>query len=116
MTGSVGVEAGLQGVPVVYFGNPWWEGMPGSTKFTPGMPVLAPRPNSGRDIGSGPDSVRDFLVDLVANRSIPGFGTPSQERFWSNHLELPQDFATVELDSTIAVLEKLLLSTSESNV
>jgi len=116
MTGSVGVEAGLQGVPVVYFGNPWWEGMPGSTKFTPGMPVLERRLKSGRHTGSGPASVRDFLVDLVANRSIPGFGTPSQQRFWSNHLELPQDFATVELDSTIAVLEKFLLAASESNV
>ena len=29
-TGNVAIEAAFAGLPVVYFGNPWWEGMPGT--------------------------------------------------------------------------------------
>lgn len=34
VTGTVGIEMPSKGVPVVYLGNPWWEGSPGTYKLS----------------------------------------------------------------------------------
>ena len=108
MTGSVGIEAVFRRVPVVYFGNPWWTGMPGTTKFTGGR--LDDELFSGetalseREVGAA----REFLIELVSTRTIPGFGTPSQERFWTRQLSLPDGYTQVELESTLVILEEFM--------
>ena len=112
MTGSIGVEAALAGVPVVYFGNPWWSGMPGSTRFERDAPLpeASTDPDERRELA---DAAKDFLLSLVGERAIAGFGTPSQERFWSAHLDLPPEFREVELASAIAVMAKFTIRLRE---
>jgi hypothetical protein len=108
MTGSVGIEAVFRRVRVVYFGNPWWTGMPGTTKFAEGR--INDELFSGQTALSERElrAARDFLIELVSNRTIPGFGTPSQERFWTRQLRLPNGYTQVELDSALAILEDFI--------
>lgn len=53
-------------------------------------------------------AARDFLKKLVAVRTIPGFGTSSQERSWIRHLSLPDSYLQVELDCTLEILESFI--------
>lgn len=108
LTGSVGIEAVLRRVPVVYFGNPWWSGMPGTTKFA--RSGLGDKLFSSESALSETEvkAARGFLSQLVSAQTIPGFGTPSQERFWTRHLDLPFSYMQVELDSVLVVLEDFI--------
>jgi len=105
LTGSLGVQAALKGVPVIYFGNPWWQGMPGTTKHYEGMDL------SGGlgDLGAAKSElVVDFLTTLTTSRTVPGFGTPSQERSWGKILNLPKEFFEAELDGLLSVTKLFL--------
>ena len=68
LTGTVAIEAVLRGTPVVYFGTPWWEGMPGTFRIS--------ELESFADLASrsvpGTDSVFSFLENLVLQAAGPG--------------------------------------------
>lgn len=68
LTGTIAIEVVLRGVPVAYFGNPWWDGMPGTLRIQDGVTFETIRnlamPTS--------EQVKDFAVDLTAHRMIPG--------------------------------------------
>lgn len=68
--GTVALEAVLRGVPVGYYGSPWWAGLPGTIRLT-GNSVLD-------DIVGvalpDEDEVLEFLLDLQQSSMIPGIG------------------------------------------
>ena len=69
LTGTIGLEAAIKGVPVVYFGLPWWEGLPGTRpyeKISIPYEEWAPKP-------AEPDDVWDFLERLAAKKGIPHY-------------------------------------------
>lgn len=73
-TGNVAIEATMAGVPVVYFGNPWWEGMPGTYPFSSfskrGLPEAGLQPSDSR-------SVEAFLKARISEM-IPGGASESE--------------------------------------
>lgn len=78
-TGTIGIEASMMGVPAVHFGFPWWQGAPGTTPFSSldsWDRLLSIR-------GAGKLEAKSFLSDLIARKTLFGFGTPSQLNFWS---------------------------------
>lgn len=92
LTGTVGIEAVLGGVPVVYYGSPWWAGVPGSARKSElqnyGDVSNIQIPHS--------DTVMAFLVERVLDEGLPGLGSEPvhviEERFGT----LPKDFQKIE--------------------
>lgn len=70
LTGSIAIEAALAGVPVAYFGTPWWEGMPGTTRIGPNSDFDSV--TSKAEITT--EEVRDFLVARVRELGVFSFG------------------------------------------
>lgn len=70
LTGTVAVEAALRGVPALYFGSPWFAGMPGSKRLDIGagsprvLADLSPPPATEREI-------LDFLHERLSTFGIP---------------------------------------------
>lgn len=105
MTGSIGIEGALRGIPVFYFGNPWWQGLPGTCEYREDLDYQHERRNMLR---SSTKEKLAFLENLVCNRTIGGFGTPSQKSFWDKHLNLGPDFWSNSNDATFQVVRKFL--------
>lgn len=73
LTGTIGIEGALRGVPVGYFGTPWWAGLPGTHRVEAGTVfedvISIDRPT--------PSEVFDFLKSLTLDVAIPGLaGVP----------------------------------------
>lgn len=79
LTGTVGVQAVLRGIPCVYFGNPWWQQMPGSWRFESSISVTEILLSDGPSVAD----IHDFLLHRLMSQSLPGFSSPSQEKSWS---------------------------------
>lgn len=78
LTGTLGIQSVLRSIPVVYFGNPWWQGLPGSYRFES---VLQISEVLSHNLPSKSE-VTDFVKNRVLEQSIPGFSSPSQEKSW----------------------------------
>ncbi len=68
LTGTIGVEAASRGIPVAYFGSPWWSGLPGTTRINSATTydeILV-------RVEPSPDSATKALVKLLESRAIPG--------------------------------------------
>lgn len=96
-TGSIGIEAALQGVPVVYLGNPWWAGTPGTYAYRDlpdefVLENLKPAPK---------DEVRKYLSSIIEEKAIVGLGTPSGQEFWDRQGGLPDDFFENAVEQTV---------------
>lgn len=79
LTGTLGIQAAVSGIPSIYLGNPWWEGMPGSWKFE----SLKSIEQVNSSMMPSFSEVRDFLLFRILVESIPGFSTPSQQKSWN---------------------------------
>lgn len=92
LTGTVGIEAVLVGKPVIYFGTPWWAGVPGS--------VRRGELNDFADLSkiSVPERrvVLDFLRNQILDRGVPGLGSESIATMEERYGKLPRDFRKVE--------------------
>jgi hypothetical protein len=92
LTGTIAVEAVLRGVPVGYFGTPWWEGLPGTTRITEGIKyedlVRVALPSE--------DQVFAFLKDLHDNAMIPGIGSEPLSIIVNRLGPLPEGFFEAE--------------------
>lgn len=105
LTGTLGIQSVLRSIPVVYFGNPWWQELPGSYRFD-SVPLFDEVQAQSLPSRS---KVRAFLRDRILNQSVPGFSSPSQEKSWG--IEAPDQvkaFKEVELAYFRAVLETFL--------
>jgi hypothetical protein len=100
LTGTIALEAVLRGVPVGYFGTPWWEGLPGTTRITDGVKfedlvgVALP----------GEDQVFAFLKDLHDNLMIPGIGSEPLAVVVDRLGPLPEGFFEAEAHAISAVI------------
>lgn len=104
ITGSIGIETALAGVPCVYFGNPWWSQMPNTHYFDPSLSfehMVASSPVE-------PGEVKDFLISRLRYQAIPGFGTPGGRRFWSSQVELDSSFSLSYVRAVVHVVEIFL--------
>jgi len=74
LTGTVGIEAVLRGVPVGYFGAPWWAGLPGTCRVeqdTVFDNLISRDPPPSHEIFA-------FLKSLTLDVAIPGLaGVPA---------------------------------------
>jgi len=86
LTGTIALEAALIGVPVFYFGDPWWNGLPGTRRidFFARSEDFAP-PNS---VDS--DAVEAFILGTVMDRMIPGLASESVATAESRWGPLPE--------------------------
>jgi hypothetical protein len=105
LTGTIAIEAVLRGVPVAYFGNPWWSGLPGTVRFDKGVTF---EDVVGQTIPSEGEVV-SFLEDLTQNHMIPGSASESVETIEKRLGPLPKSFFEAEarsiIDCVVAVLE-----------
>ena len=88
LTGSIGIEAAIRGIPVVYFGAAWWGGMPGT--YNGRDPNLIEKLSAY--VPPGFDSVSDYLVNFIQYCSIPGFADSGTREYWSRRSNPPKDF------------------------
>jgi len=106
LTGTIAIESALKGVPVGYFGNPWWDGMPGTVRVeaTTGYDeILA---------GGAPDpsAVLSFLKERLQLHAIPGLGSESPQTLERRLGTLPDGLQEDEARSLAAVIHALLSS------
>jgi hypothetical protein len=107
LTGSIAIESVLKGVPVAYFGSPWWRGMPGTIRIKPNT-VFG-------DISSipipTPSQVIQFLEGRVAEGAIVSLGSESVRALEKRLGELPENILEVE---ALAIAELVRSITSGS--
>ena len=88
LTGTVALEAVAKGVPVGYFGAPWWAGMPGSARLQENTRV--------RDLDSltmpSLDELEQFCLDVVNAEAIPGIASEDREDYMKRNGQLSNDF------------------------
>ena len=88
-TGNIGIEAALRGIPVIYFGDPWWVGMPGSTSFTEIIrnptSIEKPAPFEQKD-------VKRFLKHRITSEMLPGGASESFEQLSARFPNITREF------------------------
>ena len=94
LTGSIGIEASIRGIPVVYFGGPWWAGLPGT--FHANEPNLLKKIDSY--VAPAFDAISNYLVNLVETSSIPGFSDSGTRDYWSERKNPPDEFQQAFVD------------------
>jgi hypothetical protein len=102
LTGTAAIESVFRGVPVGYFGHPWWEGMPGTIKISD--------LTSFDDVISTPVSASDahsFLVDLVLQQAVPGVAGESLGVASRRIGSLPPGLVEAEGAAIVAGVEQL---------
>ena len=105
-TGTICVEAALMGKPAYYFGNPWWEGFPGTQKI------------SRRDFTDGrlPDCPRFERIEYekwaenLLESSVPSTANVPPEVFSSKYVELPAGYADYEANELTRLIDRFLFS------
>ena len=104
LTGTIAIESVFMGVPAVYFGSPWWEGLPGTLKFVPGttwadiQAIRVPRASE----------VQDFLETLILSRTIPGISAQKRQLVERRLGPLPAGLLAAEAGSITACIRTAL--------
>lgn len=104
LTGTIAIEAVFQGVPVAYFGNPWWEGLPGtirvggSTTWDEVKSVRVPQP----------EEIQHFLEQLVSKKMMPGISAQSREFIERRMGPIPEGFFAAEASAMSSCIEAAL--------
>lgn len=109
VTGSIGIEAALNRVPVVFFGQPWWSGLPGTRLYDSSLHYETVVKSLKTENTS--EKVQDFLRTRVLEKSIPGFGVPSQEKFWGRSVSIPADFIPDSIGAALEVVRQVVSNT-----
>jgi hypothetical protein len=104
LTGTIAIEASLMGVPVYYFGEPWWDGLPGSARIDFLRPQAFPPAIEGIKA-----DVAAFLEDKVMNSMIPGLAGEAVATIERRLGPLPVELKEAELSAiagcVIAILD-----------
>ena len=104
LTGTVAIEAVLRGIPVAYFGSPWWEGLPGTVRVASN---LSYEEICGLQLPTQED-VSNFLDDLCGTAMIPGLASERIISVESRLGPLPQGFFDAVANSiSLCVLHEL---------
>ena len=92
LTGTIAIEAVLRGTPVVYFGTPWWEGLPGAFRIE----ELASFDGLKSKKVAEPEAIMAFLETLILRSAIPGFASESQQTIVNRFGHLPENYSVLE--------------------
>lgn len=100
MTGKIGLEAAGAGTPIVYLGEPWWRGMPGS---------FALDDLDGDASISGLTETEQVDLELwfdgqVSSRLLVGLGATSPEKYSRHTASLPEGFEQLEAQAILAAI------------
>ncbi len=111
ITGKIAIESVLAGVPVIYFGQPWWVGMPGTFAFGPDI--------SFQEITSSNipnrDTILAWLTLILESRFQFGLGSISPEDYSRRFNSLPENFTNIEVISIwSSILDFLETSTIQN--
>ena len=104
LTGTVAIEAVFLGTPVIYFGNPWWAGLPGTTKVTDGFDI--------NEVFSqtmpSTEEVFQFFDNLTLDTVLPGLGAENLSTVTKRLGQIPRDFLELESKCTVAAIKLAL--------
>jgi len=92
LTGTIAIEAVLRGIPVVYFGAPWWEGLPGAFRID----ELASFDDLEEETVPEPGEILRFVEDLVLRGAIPGFASEAHETIVKRFGDVPELYSFLE--------------------
>jgi CDP-glycerol glycerophosphotransferase (TagB/SpsB family) len=104
LTGTIGVEAALAGKPVLYFGSPWWAGMPGSVR----MDSLKDYSDLTRIRVPEAAAILRFLETKILDATVPGLASESVSTMERRFGTLPADFRMVEALAVAHCIEAAL--------
>jgi len=103
LTGTIAIESAFRGVPVGYFGKPWWEGMPGTThvgqeaSFKDITEVSSPDPNE----------VFEFLMEHIRLNAIVGLGSEPLRTVGARLGPLPETLHEDEARAVAGVIKNI---------
>ena len=82
----------LKGTPVVYFGSPWWEGLPGAFRIDGlrGLDDLV-----AKNVPE-PRKILAFLESFVLKSAIPGFASDSLQTIVKRFGKVPEHYQSLE--------------------
>lgn len=113
LTGKVGIEAALKGTPVVFGGQPWWEGMPGSASLSQFentghlTEFLAKTRPSRKEVFA-------WLEDQITNRLLPVLGDGTVARYSERISPLPSRFLSLQRDVLVDVIQAFVRRRDEN--
>ena len=70
----------MAGIPVVYFGFPWWAGMPGTYSYSD---VIRQGLTVGSLLGADPETVTQFIEKRSLMEMLPGGASESLKQLES---------------------------------
>ncbi len=109
-TGTICVESAISGKPAYYFGNPWWEGFPGTVKVSRKNMVDGKLPSCG---SFSAQSCEAWVNGLLA-KSILSTSNVSNEIFSTKFAELPSGYGGLEVDALRNLIESFLFYGADS--
>ena len=104
ISGSVAIERSLKGMQTLYFGIPWWAGLPGTSKFSDRASLV-----ESKDRKRLAKAARTFLTELFQNCSMTnhlihmGNSTLSTEKIKEFNFELKELIDYLRKDSAQAI-------------
>lgn len=104
LTGTIAIEAVFRGVPVAYFGSPWWAGMPGTMR-------IGPDASFGDIVGQRmptKSEVSIFLENLVREAMVPGLASEPAATVEKRMGPLPEGFFEAEALSIALCIEAVV--------
>ena len=101
-TGTICLEAALQGKPSYYFGNPWWAGFPGTTKVHDFKAI-----STDDYVVPSEADIDQWLSDFVA-QCVPTTSNVDIGDFSQKFAPLPEYFADLEERSIRMTLQDFL--------
>lgn len=104
LTGTVGIEAALNGKPVVYFGCPWWEGTPGTYAYQD-VKVSGLSEISAASRTNVIKSLRQNAIDKM----IPGTGTEDEDNRWKPFFSSYDKLLETEKTSKARIIYEMTL-------
>jgi hypothetical protein len=108
-TGTICLEAALQGKESYYFGFPWWQGFPGTTRVSS---------LDNLDMSTEPrqhiSEAEGWIGDLVS-RSVPTTSNIDLQEFASRFALLPEGYSSLEFEALRALFIDFLSNTSKAS-
>ena len=104
LTGTVAIEAVFRGIPVAYFGSPWWSGLPGTMRIRPDA-------SFGDIVGQRmptKSEVSTFLENLVREAMVPGLASEPAATVEKRMGLLPEGFFEAEALSIALCIEAVV--------
>ena len=103
LTGKVGIEAVGEGTPVLYLGQPWWPGMPGTAHIS----QVSDFEEFLRAHSPQADAVDAWLEHQVRDVLLPGVSSVPPERYSARIAPLPDGFDGLEAGGIVAAFDAL---------